>query len=174
DGHPALRAQRTFDFDLRETGALNLTMAAMLDPLETRLTRVTPAGQSQIAVSRLDTICTDHALEAERLVCMAFDGARTHVLTFAPAWDAAQPIGWFAGHCLPARPTREGWVSGWTTTNAGMMNLPTPVAIDLTSRRLVVFPRELRVEEVTAAGPVAAAVSHDMASTRIRLYSLDR
>src|SRR5262249_5960015 len=71
DGDTALRAQRTFDFDLRETGALNLTMAAMLDPLETRLTRVTPAGQSQIAVSRLDTICTDHALEAERLVCMA-------------------------------------------------------------------------------------------------------
>src|SRR5262249_60187039 len=123
----------TFAFALRGPGALNLTMAAMLDPLETRLTRVTPAGQSQIAVSRLDTICTDHALEAERLVCMAFDGARTHVLTFAPASDAPQPIGSFAGHFLPARPTREGWVRGWTATNGGMMNMPPTVASEHTA-----------------------------------------
>src|SRR5262249_56685294 len=91
EGDTALRAQRTFDFDPLEAGALNLTMATMLDQMETRLTRITPRGQTQVAVSQLETICSDHPLAAERLACIAADRARPHVPALAPAARAARP-----------------------------------------------------------------------------------
>src|SRR5262249_48531835 len=122
DGDTALRAQRTFGFDPLAGGAFSLTLAAMLDQMETRLTRITPAGQTQVAVSQLETMCTDHALDGERLVCVAYDGARTHVLAFAPTGDAPQPIGSLTGRFFTSRPTREGWLSGWTTTSTGAVN----------------------------------------------------
>jgi Zn-dependent protease with chaperone function len=174
EGDTALRAQRGFGFDPRGGGALALTLMAMLDGLETRLTRITPAGRTDVAVSRLETFCTDHAFNGERLVCMAYDGARTHVFAFAPAADTPDAIGSLAGHFLASMPTREGWVSGWTTTGLGAVNLPGYVALDLVSRRLVAVPGELRAEEVTAAGDVAAIVTHDTSSTRVRLYALAR
>jgi len=105
---------------------------------------------------------------------MAYDGARTHVLTFAPVEAAAQPIGSVSGRFLTSRPTREGWLSGWATTGTGAVSMPAQVAIDLASRRLVAFPRELRAEEVTVAGHIAAMLTHEASSTRVRLYTLDR
>jgi hypothetical protein len=174
EGDTALRAHRAFDFDPRDAGATILTMAAVLGQMETRITRITPAGQTPVAVSQLDTICTDHAFDGQRLVCMAYDGARTHVLAFTPTGDAPQPIGSLGGRFLSSRPTREGWVSGWAMTGAGALNMTGQMAIDLVSRRLVTVPADLRADEITAAGSVAAILTHDMSSTRVRLYSLDR
>src|SRR5262249_52420674 len=102
------------------------------------------------------------------------DGARTDVLAFAPTGDAPQPIGSLAGRFFTSRPTREGWLSGWTTTSTGAVNTPAQVAIDLVSRRLVAFPGDLRAEEVTVFGQVVPTLTHDGASTRVRLYALDR
>jgi hypothetical protein len=173
DGDTALRAQRTFGFDpTTQAGALNLTMAAMLDQMETRLTRITSKGETEVAVSRLETLCTDHALDSERLVCMAYDGARTHVFAFAPTGEAPQPIGSLGGRFLTSRPARDGWLSGWTMTSAGAINMSSQVAIDLGARRLVAFPRELRAEEVAVVGQIAGTVTHDASSTRVRLYTL--
>jgi hypothetical protein len=172
DGDTALRSQRTFGFDPIRGGALNLTMAAMFDQMETRLTRVTPNGETPVAVSRLDTICTDHAFDGERLVCMAYDGSRTHVFAFAPAGEAPQPIGSLGGRFLTSRPTREGWLSGWMMTSGGAVSMSSQVAIDLAARRIVAVPREMRAEEITVAGQVAGTVTHDASSTRVRLYSL--
>jgi len=73
-----------------------------------------------------------------------------------------------------SRPTREGWISGWTMTSAGAVNLSTQVAIDVVSRRVVAVPDGIRAEEVTAAGAVAAVLTRDASSTRVRLYALDR
>jgi Zn-dependent protease with chaperone function len=174
DGDTALRAQRTFGFDPRMTGVVSLTMAAMLDQMETRVTRITPAGQTDVAVSRLDAICMEHALDGSSLVCTAFDGLRTHVLAFAPTGNAPQPIGSLAGRFLISHSPRGGWLSGWTMTTTGTIDLPGQVAIDLVSRRLVTLPPGLRVEEVNAAGDVAATLTHDATSTRVRMYRLDR
>jgi hypothetical protein len=174
DGDTALRAQRTFGFDPRLGGALAMTFAAMLNPLETRLTRITSSGSADVAVSRLETTCTDRAFDGDRLVCMAYDGARTHVLAMQPAAEAPQPIGSLAGRFLVSRPTREGWISGWTMTSAGALNLSTQVAVDLESRRVVAVPDGIRAEEITAAGGFAAVLTRDAASTRVRLYALDR
>jgi len=174
DGDTALRAQRTFGFDPLDGGALNLTMAAMLSQMDTRVTRITPRGETQVAVSRLDTMCSDRALDGERLVCLAYDGTRTHVLAFAPAADAARPIGSIGGRFMASRPTREGVVSGWMTTSAGAMAMPAHAAIDLVSPRLVTFPADLRADEVTVVGRVGATLTHDASSTRVRFYSLDR
>jgi len=173
EGDTALRAQRTFGFDPLNADAFSLTLAAMLDQMETRLTRLTPAGETEVAVSRLDTLCTDHALDGARLVCMAFDGTRTHVIALAPASNTLEPIGSLAGRFLMARPARDGWLGGWRTTS-GLLDIPSQVAIDLESRRLLTLPSTIRAEEITAVAGVAATVTHDAAHTRIHLYALER
>jgi hypothetical protein len=75
---------------------------------------------------------------------------------------------------MASRPTREGVVSGWMTTSAGVMAMPAHAAIDVVSPRLVTFPADLRADEVTVVGRLGATLTHDASSTRVRFYSLDR
>lgn len=165
DGDNVLVAQRQFDLD-----GLNWTLLLMFDRMQTRLTRITPTGTSKIAASQLDTSCSDHAFDTARLVCLAFDGTRTHVLAVDSTGDP-QPIGSLSGHFVSYRTTRDGWVSGWLTS--GRWVNATQLAVDLTSGRAVAMPRELRADELTATGNVAGVLSHTgTATTRVRLFRL--
>jgi hypothetical protein len=102
DGDGVLVAHRQFDLE-----GLSWTMLFMLDHLQTRLTRITSNGTSKIAASQLDTSCSDRAFDAARLVCLAFDGTRTHVLAVDTTGDP-QPIGSLSGHFVSYRPMRDG------------------------------------------------------------------
>lgn len=165
DGDSALVADRRFDVD-----SLNWTMLFMFDHLQTRLTRVTPNGTSRIAASQLETNCSDRAFDSARLVCLAFDGASTHLLAIDPAGEP-QPIGSLNGHFVSYRPTRDGWLSGWLTS--GRWANSTQLAVDAVSGRAVAIPRALRADELTVVGQVAGALSHSATFTRVRLYRLN-
>jgi len=165
DGDSVLVAQRQFDLD-----GLSWTLLLMLDHMQTRLTRITPTGTSKIAASQLDTSCSDHAVDAARLVCLAFDGTRTHVLAVDSTGNP-QPIGSLSGHFVSYRPARDGWMSGWLTS--GRWAPSTQLAVDVATGRAIAIPRELRADELTAAGDVAGLLSHTgTATTRVRLFRL--
>ena len=133
--------------------------------MRTQLTKVTPTGSKAIAASELSTTCSD-VLEATRLVCMAFDGARTHLVSLAPAVPTPRPIGSLTGHFAAYRASNK-WLSGWVDSKA--------VAIDIESGRAIAPPREHEHGQFTAAGSIAATFAHERPSaTRIRLYSLER
>jgi hypothetical protein len=170
DGDSVLLAQKEFDLDQVAGGAWSWTMMVMLDQMPTRLTRITPNGATEIATSQLDTSCSDRVLDLARLVCMAFDGTRTHLFVLDPAGGMAQPIGSLAVRFVSYRPTREGWLSGWI--NSGWID-STQLAVDVVSRRAIGMPRELRAGELTVAGRVAATLTHGASSTHVRLYRLD-
>jgi hypothetical protein len=166
DGDNVLVAQRQFDLD-----GLSWTLLLMFDRMQTRLTRITPTGTSKIAASQLDTSCSDHAFDTARLVCLAFDGTRTHVLAVDSTGDP-QPIGSLSGHFVSYRATRDGWVSGWLTS--GRWASSTQLAVDLASGRAVAIPREWRADELTAAGDVAGVLSRTGTSaSRVRLFRLN-
>jgi len=164
DGDSVLVADRRFDVE-----SLNWTMLFMFDHVQTRLTRATPSGTSRIAASQLETSCSDRALDGARLVCMAFDGASTHLLAIDPTGEP-QPIGSLAGHFVSYRPTRDGWLSGWLTS--GRWANSTQLAVDAVSGRAVAIPRDLRADELTVVGQVAGALSHSATFTRVRLFRL--
>jgi Zn-dependent protease with chaperone function len=165
DGDSVLVAQKQFDID-----GLSWTILFMLDHMQTRLTRITPNGTSKIAASQLDTSCSDRALDSARLVCLAYDGTRTHLLALDPA-GAPQAIGSLSGHFVSYRSTRDGWLSGWLT--AGRWMNSTQLAVDVSGRRALTIPRESRVDELTVAGRVAGTLAHTGTSTRVRLYQLN-
>lgn len=165
DGDGVLVAHRQFDVE-----GLSWTMLFMLDHLQTRLTRITSNGTSKIAASQLDTSCSDRAFDAARLVCLAFDGTRTHLLAVDTTGDP-QPIGSLSGHFVSYRPMRDGWLSGWLTS--GRWTNSTQLAVDVVSGRAITIPRDLRADELTVAEGVAAVLAHTGSTTRVRLYPLN-
>ncbi|HEY7289534.1 MAG TPA: M48 family metallopeptidase [Vicinamibacterales bacterium] len=174
DGDTALRVHRTFGFDPTASGALSLTMAAMLEQTETRVTRVTAKGETPLAVSRLETTCTNDALDGGRIVCMAFDGGRTHILEMSANDGTPEPIGSLGGRFFTARPLREGWLTGWTTAGTHAISMPVQVAVEIATPRVVLFPGELGMQEIAVVGQIAGTLTHEGTSTRVRLYALGR
>jgi len=172
EGDTVLLAHRSFDVDTLPDSPWGLAMMALLDQSETRLTRFTPAGPADVATSQLDTTCSDRALGGERIVCTVFDGTRTHLLVLDPHGSGPRSIGSLAGHFAGYRPAREGWLTGWTTSGGWLT--PTQLAVDVASGRAIIVPRELGAQEIAVAGRVAGTVQHEGASTRVRLYRVDR
>lgn len=166
DGDSVLVAHRQFDLN-----GLSWTMLFMLDQMQTRLTRIAPNGTSKIAASQLDTSCSDRAFDAARLVCLAFDGTRTHLLAVDSSGDP-QPIGSLSGHFVSYRPTRDGWMSGWLSSGR-WVNSAQQLAVDVVNGRAIAIPRDLRADELTVAAGVAGVLAHTgMATTRVRLFRL--
>jgi hypothetical protein len=170
EGDTVLLARKQFDLDVMGGGAFSSTLTLLLSHIPTRLTRIGPAGPIDIATSQLDTTCSDRVFDAARLVCMAFDGKRTHLFVFEPSDSLPRPVGSIAGHFLSYRPTAGGWVSGWLNDD---WLTSTQLAIDVRSRRAISIPGELAASELTVWGNLAATLSPVGTSTRVRFYRLD-
>jgi hypothetical protein len=170
EGDTVLLARKQFDLDAIGGGALSSTLTLLLSHIPTRLTRIGPTGTIDIATSQLDTTCSDRVFDAARLVCMAFDGKRTHLFVFEPNDSAPRPVGSIAGHFLSHRPTVGGWVTGWLNED---WLTTTQLAIDVQSHRAISMPPELAANELTVWGNVAATLTHLGTSTRVRFYRLD-
>lgn len=169
DGDTVLLARKQFDFATLDRGIVSSMLTLLLSHIPMRLTRIGPNGPVDVATSQLDTTCSDRAFEAARLVCMAFDGTRTHLFVLDPSDPTPRPVGSIAGHFLSYRPTAGGWVSGWLNND---WLTSTQLAVDVRSRRALSMPRELGVNELTVWGEIAAALTHTANSTRVRLYRL--
>jgi Zn-dependent protease with chaperone function len=170
EGDTALLARKQFDLDAIGSGALGSTLTLLLSHIPTRLTRIGPAGTIDVATSQLDTTCSDRVFDAARLVCMAFDGKRTHLFVFEPSDTAPRPVGSIGGHFLSYRPSAGGWINGWLNDD---WLASTQLAIDIESRRAISLPRDLAAHELTVWGHVAATLTHLGTSTRVRFYRLD-
>ena len=169
DGDSVLLARKQFDLDVAGGGVLGSTLTILLSNIPTRLTRIGPAGPIDVATTQFDTTCSDRVFDAKRLVCMAFDGARTHVFVLGPRDAAPQPVGSIGGHFASYRQTTGEWVSGWLNDD---WLTSTQLAIDVQSRRAISIPSELRANELTVWGNVAATLAHLGGSTRVRFYRL--
>jgi hypothetical protein len=171
DGDTVLVAQKRFALD-----GISWTTLLMLDSMRTRLTRITPSRTAELPESQLDTTCSDRVFDSERLVCLAFDGSRTHLLAVDPSGGEPRAIGSVAGRFVSYRPTRAGWLSGWidsgTWIGASAWTSAGQVAIDAASGRAVSAGPDLRAEELTVVGRVAGTLTRDASSARVRLYRL--
>ena len=171
DGDAMLVAHRTYGFDMESPAAWSLALTAMLQQSETRLTKITPSGASEIATSQLDATCSDRLFGGARLVCTVFDGAGTQVLVFDPAGHQAQAIGSLAGSFMEYRQT-DGWLSGWSRAG-GLMSGATRMAVDVAGRRAIAIDHDAGADEIIGVGHTAATLHHDVAGTRIRLYKVE-
>jgi len=169
EGDTVLLARRQVDIDALGGNILSSTLTVLLSQIPTRLTRIGPTGTVDVATSQLDTTCSDRVFDA-RLVCMAFDGTRTHLFVLEPSDATPRPVGSIAGRFMGHRPTAGGWVSGWLSDD---WLSSTQLAIDVHSRRAISLPGELNANELTVWGDIAATLTHGGRSTRVRLYRLD-
>ena len=169
EGDTVLLARRQVDIDALGGNILSSTLTVLLSQIPTRLTRIGPTGTVDVATSQLDTTCSDRVFDA-RLVCMAFDGTRTHLFVLEPSDATPRPVGSIAGRFMSHRPTAGGWVSGWLSDD---WLSSTQLAIDVHSRRAISLPGELNANELTVWGDIAATLTHGGRSTRVRLYRLD-
>jgi Zn-dependent protease with chaperone function len=171
DGDTVLVAQKRFAFD-----GISWTILFMVDSMRTRLTRITPSGAVELPASQLDATCSDRVFDAERLVCVAFDGARTHLVAVEPSGGEPRAIGSLAGHFVSYRPTRAGWLSGWinsgTWIGASAWTDVGQVAIDAASGRALSVGPGVRADELTVVGNIAGTLARDASSARVRLYRL--
>jgi hypothetical protein len=170
EGDTVLLARKQFDLDAIGGNILSSTLTLLLSHIPTRLTRIGPTGTIDVATSQLDTTCSDRVFDAARLVCMAFDGTRTHLFVLEPSDSTPRPVGSIAGRFLSHRPATGGWVSGWLSDD---WLTSTQLAIDVHSRRAISIPGELNANELTVWGNVAATLTHGGTSTRVRFYRLD-
>jgi hypothetical protein len=172
DHDTLLVAHRTFGFDLESpVAAWSLALTAMLQQSETRLTRIGPGRAREVITSQLEATCSDRLFGGARLVCTAFDGARTQLLAFDPAGHDAQSIGSLAGSFMGYRQT-DGWLSGWSRAG-GLLSGATRMAVDVAGRRAIAIDHDAGADEIIGVGRTAATLHHDVAGTRIRLYSVE-
>jgi Zn-dependent protease with chaperone function len=170
EGDTVVLARKDFDLDMLHGNIMSSTLSMLLSQIPTRLTRIGPTGTIDIATSQLDTTCSDRAFDAARLVCLAFDGTRTHLVVLEPRDSTPRPVGSIGGRFMSYRPAAGGWVSGWLHDD---WLTTTQLAIDLQSGRAISLPREFSANELTVWGHVAATLTHLGTSTRVRLYRLD-
>jgi hypothetical protein len=134
---------------------------------ESRLWRLTPAARVEAGRSLLDATCLSEPLDDGSVVCTAFDGARTRILTVDPATAAVTAVGMVDGRFYADPGGARGWLTGWW----GRM----PTAVHLETRVGLRLPRQAYdefVELVAPAESVIGTATTVEGGTRVRLYPL--
>jgi Zn-dependent protease with chaperone function len=129
---------------------------------EIHINRVVNGSRLEVGRSLLETRCD--ALETEALLCAAYDGTRTRIVTLDPQTSAVHPVAMVDGRFWTMHVTSQGWIVGWSNLS--------PLAIRLSTRQALRAPADsddfvstLGVSE----GAFATAASTDEGS-RVRVY----
>ena len=129
---------------------------------EIHINRVVNGSRLEVGRSLLEAGCD--ALENEALLCAAYDGTRTRIVTIDPQTSAVQPVATVDGRFWTMHVATQGWIVGWSGS--------TPVAIKLSTREAL-RPPPVEDEFVSSLGvsdgAVATAASIDEGS-RVRVY----
>ena len=131
---------------------------------EIHINRVVNGNRMEIGRSLLEAGCD--ALDTEALLCAAYDGTRTRIVTIDPQTSAIQPVATVDGRFWTMDVTSRGWIVGWSDA--------TPVAIKLSTREALKPPSvdDEFVETMGVSdGALATAASTDEGS-RVRLYRI--
>ena len=129
---------------------------------EIHINRVINGSRMEVGRSLLETRCD--ALETEALLCAAYDGTRTRIVTLDPKTSAVHPVATVDGRFWTMHVAAGGWIVGW--------NDLAPLAIRLSTRQTLRAPSAS--DEFTSTlgvsdGAFATAASTDEGS-RVRVY----
>jgi heat shock protein HtpX len=165
-GPDALIVETRYEASLVE-GISLLSAATLLHSglTSSQLWRVGPTGQQDLGLSHLATHCFVEAL-GDALVCGAFDGTRTRLLTIAPSTGTISAIGSLDGMFASYERAPAGWLTGWLDSR--------PVAVRLATREVITLSdRESMLVGVAAADRWFGALTADGTTTRVRLFALE-
>jgi Zn-dependent protease with chaperone function len=112
----------------------------------------------------LDTTCATGAFEDGRLVCAAFDGTDSRLVTIDPESASIAPVAALSGRLRLDTPAGNGWVAGWSTA--------TPVVLKLATRQMIEPPDASThtIYKVAAADAAIGTVAWNRAASRVRVY----
>jgi Zn-dependent protease with chaperone function len=133
--------------------------------MESRVSRVDPAGRTELARTRFTAQCLAAFVPGDSLMCSAFDGSRTRFAALDAATGSVTSMTWvdgrFAGHAI----SEDGWMSGWLGSE--------PVAVRPSTREGLRLPRSrYQVSQVVAHGRTLAALSFSPRGSMLLLYRL--
>ena len=114
----------------------------------------------------LDTSCVSGSFDDQRIVCAAFDGTDSRVVTIDPESASITPVALMPGR-FQIDGSGDGWVAGWSTL--------TPVVLRLATRQ-VIEPPDVSTRTVYAVAGAAEAIgtaTWSRTSTRVRIYRLE-
>jgi hypothetical protein len=139
-------------------------LAVMLNPGGTvsRLWHIDDRGSRDLGLSQFTAACSPDA--APRLVCSAYDGTRTRIITLDPVTGQRAAIGLMQGRFTVDEHPPEGWLTGWRDM--------TPVAVRLATGQIVTAPYDHGLVGFAAADHWLATVTVDNERSRLRLYPL--
>jgi hypothetical protein len=113
----------------------------------------------------LDTSCASGSFDDGRIVCAAFDGTDSRVVTIDPESASITAVALLEGRFV-IDAAGDGWVAGWSSF--------TPVVLRLATRQ-VIEPPEVSTRTVYAVAGADAAIATaawSRSTTRVRIYRL--
>jgi Zn-dependent protease with chaperone function len=141
--------------------------ALMLLPFEqqSRYWMLGEHGRTALGESRLPADCHAGALPDGAIVCGAFDGTRTRFVRIDGASGLVSGIGYVDGRFVTEDSPARGWLTGWAQA--------TPVAIDLTAKRVLRLPSHHVTGHLTVSGQRVAAVTYEGGTCKVRTWMID-
>jgi Zn-dependent protease with chaperone function len=129
---------------------------------EIHINRIVNGSRIEVGRSLLEAGCD--ALETDALLCAAYDGTRTRIVTIDPQTSAIEPVATVDGRFWTMDVASRGWIVGW--------NDAAPVAIRLSTREVLRPPSagdEFVASMGVSDGALATAAPIDEGS-RVRIY----
>jgi hypothetical protein len=118
-----------------------------------------------VGTSKLDTQCFATVLDDDRLLCVAFDGMRTHFSAVA-ASGTIHAIAWTWGRFMPYGTVAHGFISGWLDSS--------PVVLRPATREMMrADPNRGVATQLSATDGWIATVSFDGTASRVRMFRLN-
>jgi Zn-dependent protease with chaperone function len=131
-----------------------------------RLWRLGASERAVAALSHLDLNCTSGGALHAQLVCSAFDGTRTRVVTIEPGSAHITPVSTLWGHFSQYSTATSGWLTGWLDSTPLALRLATNEVLQISAR-----PGEW-ISSVAATDAGVGTVSSRGGDSVIRLYRL--
>lgn len=152
-------------------GPLNRMSLGGLGPLlaapytESRLWQLRDGRRLDAGRSLLDASCVSDTLGDPRVVCTAFDGTRTRIVSIDIGTGSVTALTTIDGHFRTGTGGTRGWLTGWSESG--------PVALRLATREAMqppVLPVPEYVSMVAASDGIIGTVAWKYRASRIRLY----
>ena len=129
------------------------------------LWHVGQGSHRDLGISRIATDCYPSVIGGERVVCSAYDGTRTRIVSVDPATGEISAIGSLSGLFASDDHPPAGWLTGWRDS--------TPVALRLDTRELVTLPeRQHAFVGLTMSDRWLGTITADSGRSRIQLFPL--
>ena len=130
-----------------------------------QLWHVGQGSHKDLGISRIATNCYPSGIGGERVVCSAYDGTRTRIVSVDPATGEISAIGTLDGLFASDDHSAAGWMTGWLDS--------TPVALRLDTRELVTLPeRQHALVGLTMSDRWLGTITADTGRSKIQLFRL--